>query len=346
MKKFIVLKIVFLLLISSLDAQDSLIVKSLFMARDFGAYFLADHYAPIIKTGGGLTRITREYDVAAEPRNIVFFAEPVLGAQLPIFYRQKTACRFAISMPVSFSVWWDLSEERTAPILNTDYRFAFLEFNYSRNLNSNLIKNAGVRFIPLFHESTHIGDEYTLSRVRDSIPAQRINVSYETFELAFMINDPYNMKIRNSSFRMGAKFLHNPKKGYYTADTLDVSQQIQIMSSKRWVEPYIQYQFQNPDGWLSGKRMMFLLSVDFSLRVRYGYPVFYRNNSGDLVETAVNEGYRISCSSLAGWRVLKSNSEMSDLGVFLKAYTGINPHGQFRNNNNYNWIGLTVTYEP
>ena len=183
-----------------LQAQDSLITKSFFKTRDFGNYFYSDKYAPITNIGIGAMLLLDTYDIGLERNGIVVVAEPILGVQLPIYYYKDAKKRWSLSVPISISVWFDFTEERTSPILNADYRFALLEFNYSLILNNSRINNIGLRFIPFFHESTHIGDELIISKLRDSIPVSRINVSYETFELAVIINDPFNKKVKKRCY--------------------------------------------------------------------------------------------------------------------------------------------------
>lgn len=285
------------------------------------------------------------YDIGLERNGIVVVAEPILGVQLPIYYYKDAKKRLSLSVPISISVWFDFTEERTSPILNADYRFALLEFNYSRILNNSRINNIGLRFIPFFHESTHIGDELIISKLRDSIPVSRINVSYETFELAVIINDPFNKKVKNHSARIGAKFLWNPKKGYYTADSLEMSDQIEINPSNRWIEPYLQYQFQNPNGWLSNNKLMFIFSQDFYLRVRYGYGLYYRDKSGDVNYGELGEAYQLCSTTMLGWKFYNSKKEISNTGVFIKIYWGLNPHGQFRNIPKYPWVGFNWVYD-
>jgi hypothetical protein len=251
-----------------------------------------------------------------------------------------------LSIPISFSVWFDFTEKRTSPILNTDYRFALLELNYLHKLPNSKIKNIGFRFIPFFHESTHLGDELVIARINDTISTERarINVSYETFELSTIINDPCDQKIRNHALRIGAKFLWNSGKGYYTLDTLENLPGVNIKPSKRWIEPYLQYQFQNPDGWLSNKKMMFMFSQDFSLRVRYGYPFTYFE-AGKFVTEELREAYQLCSNTFVGWKFLNAQNEISNTGIFLTLYLGINPHGQFRNFPVYPWLGINFIHD-
>ncbi|NPD86386.1 DUF1207 domain-containing protein [Lentimicrobium sp. L6] len=328
-----------------LQAQDTLIAKSFFKKRDFGQYFYSDRYAPITNVGIGAMALFDTYDIGLERNGVVPVAEPILGAQLPIYYFKDESKRWSLSIPISFSVWFDFTEERTSPILNTDYRFALLELNYTQILEDSKINNIGLRFIPFFHESTHIGDELIISKIRDSIPVSRINVSYETFELAFIINDAFGQKVKNHSARLGAKFLWNPQKGYYTADSLEISKSIEIPSSSRWIEPYLQYQYQNPDSWLSNNKMMFIFSQDFYLRVRYGYGSYFTNESEEVVFREIGEAYQLCSTTMLGWKFYNYKKELSNSGVFFKIYIGLNPHGQFRNIPKYPWVGLNWVYD-
>ena len=334
-----------ILMAMSLQAQETAVTKAFFKKRDFGNYFYSDAYAPITSIGIGMMPLFESYDLSEGRNEVVLAAEPKLGVQLPVYYYKDQFKRWSLSTPVSFSVLFDFAEERTAPILNTDYRFALLEFNYSRSLSGSAIKNIGFRFIPFFHESTHVGDELIIDKLRDSIPVARINVSYETFEIAAIINDPYNQKIKNHSARLGAKFLWNRKKGYYTADSLEMSNPLEIKPSKRWIEPYVQYQYQNPDSWLSNNKMMFVFSQDLLLRVRYEYPFYLKNQSGSIDYCDLGEAYQLCSTTMAGWKFYNEKNELSNSSLFFKFYWGINPHGQFRNIPTYVWMGINYVYD-
>lgn len=345
------IQLVAFLLISNAAFAQSDTISSFFKKRDFGQYFLSDHYAPIFRLGIGTSLTGFEYDINStlrEPNKQFVFAEPVLGVQVPIYYYKNDNQRLSISFPFSFSLWLDFTETRTAPVINTDYRFALAEINYHRTTTNSKIRNWGIKFIPYFHESTHIGDELTLVRVQDSIPTTRINVSYETFEIAFQINDSFDEKIKNRSLKIGGRFLWNPKVGFYDVDTTEVSpNDITINLSKRWIEPYFQMQTQNPNSKLSTKRMMFMTSLDLSLRVRFGYPVFYKDPTSPLWQKAeFGEAYQLSTNFLMGWKIYDNNDEPTGMGAFIKIYTGINPHGQFRNIPLFPYLGLHITYEP
>lgn len=329
----------------SADGQE--VDADFFRNRDFNQYFWADHYAPTNRVALGAAMGDYEYDIAREPRNVIPMAEPVLGTQIPIYYRSSAKSKFAISVPISFSVMFDFTEIRTAPIVNTDYRFAVLEFNYSHLLNSRTFRNIGFKFIPFFHESTHLGDEITIVRVAVGVPTTRINLSYETFEFGVVLNDSYGEVVKNHQFGLTSKFLWNPHKGYYSVDTLEVASDLAIERSKRSMELDFNYQYQNPDFFLSNKRMMFTLSQYFQYAVRLGYPYYYRNHSNTaVIEETKGEGYELSSNTLLGWQMLNKDGQLSGLGVFFRAYFGRNYHGQFRNIPRYPWTGVSIIFDP
>lgn len=69
-------------------------------------------------------------------------------------------------------------KDESAPIVDTDYRFGFMmKFQYGLTETSWL----GVRLTPWAHESTHVGDEYTI--IASRVPGfERINPSFEYLE--------------------------------------------------------------------------------------------------------------------------------------------------------------------
>jgi len=326
-------------------AQKGETTTTLFQQRTFGKYFISDYYAPIVNLSSGFALNNDEYNLNEERDDkYILLAEPILGTEIPVYLRHTPKSAFSISFPTSFSVFFDFLEDRTAPILNTDYRVGIAEMNYLRHLNKGFIKNFGVKFVPIFHESTHIGDELTIYRRDDSIPTARINPSYESFELAFMLNDANSTIERNHSLKIGSRFLFKPKeKGWYAVSSLEADS-ASILPSKRGFEPYLQYQFQDPIGFLASKNVMFVVSIEARMRVRFGYDIYERDASGGLVEIENEEAFQASFNMLAGWR-FTNKSELRRLGVYLRAYAGVNPHGQFRNLPDYQFFGLSFVYE-
>lgn len=314
-----------------------------FRAKDFSKYLWSDHYASNMRVNVGLGLNFSEYNINSNRTSrYVMYNETVAGGAIPIYNAHIGKNRWAVQTPISFSVWFDFTEERTAPILNTDYRFAPLEFSYNREVEWGFIRNFGIDFIPFFHESTHIGDELTLDRIQDSLPITRVNVSYETFEFAFRINDAMEKVKFNWSVRLGARFLWNKEKGWYSVTKYD-SDTTKFIPSVRWIEPYIQYEAYYPDSYFSFGKMVFCISAEARSRVKFGYPFYYQSDI-ETTEITNEEDYKLSLNAMVGWRVMDSQHQFTGLGLFLRFYRGINYHGQFRNLPEYEFYGTSFIY--
>ncbi len=343
-KNIFSLSCLILLSCSVFSQQTDVDSSAWFLTRDYGKYFKADHYAPIISisTGIGLNNIEYNIDLSRTNKYIPI-NETILGGDIPIYQKLWNDDAISFSFPLSFSLFFDFSEIVTAPILNTDYRGALLEINYLHKFNHRMIKNIGVKFIPLFHESTHIGDELTIARIAAESEIIRVNVSYESMNLAITLNDPLNEDIKNRMYRIGAKFLLNPTKGWYTFSKYEGDVTL-VNPSSRWIEPYFQYQYQSSDCFFSFGNSMFVLSSDLSFRVKFSYP-YHADDITTLTLVKTTEHYLPSYTVLAGWHFFNSVNELSNVGLYLHAYSGINYHGQFRNLPNYQFYGVSITYD-
>jgi hypothetical protein len=88
-----------------------------------------------------------------------------------------SSATFGLWTPVDFHMVQSLSAE-SMPILNTDFRYSIV-FRATAPVREHWI---GVK-AAVGHESTHIGDEITISRIEQTSPFFRVNVSYEYWEL-------------------------------------------------------------------------------------------------------------------------------------------------------------------
>jgi len=313
-----------------------------FKKRDFNAPLYADHYAPVTRIGFSLMPAKDDYDIRTEKSRFVLYNEPVLGIALPVALHQGNNWHWAVSMPISFSVWFDFLEARTSPILNTDYRVGVLEWDAFFELSNMPFRNVGIRWIPLLHESTHLGDELTIERLRNALPITRINVSYEVMDIALLINQPQSEK-QNHMFALGSRILWDARKGWYRADPLE-SDTSKVPPSYRSAEPYFQYQWQNPSSFL-GYGGLWILSIDLSLRVRYAYP-WYEKRGSLWIEHVQQEAYEPCVNLLAGYRWRSNDGALSNIFTYVRLYWGINYHGQFRNLGNFPAVGVGVAYRP
>lgn len=313
-----------------------------FKKRTFNAPLYADHYAPLTRIGFSVMPAKDDYDIRTEKSRFVLYNEPVLGIALPIALHRDRTWQWSLSIPISFSVWFDFLEARTSPILNTDYRVGVLEWNAFFELSNMPFRNIGIRWVPLLHESTHLGDELTIERLRNGLPITRINVSYEVMDIAFLLNQPKGEE-QNHMFELGARILWDARKGWYRADPLE-SDTSKVMKSRRSAEPYFRYQWQKPSAFL-GYEGLWVLSVDMSMRVRYAYP-WYEKRDNLWVEHPQQEAYEPSMNLLAGYRWRSNDGTLSNTFTYVRLYWGINYHGQFRNLGNFPVLGVGVAYRP
>lgn len=337
---------------SSAQVTKDSIRSRYFRQRDFAKYFISDSYAPTPQVQAGMGTNKPEYNIAPERTTYYLpYNQTDFGAEIPFFTRvkysdSKLKFKFSISTPIAARIWFDFTEPSTRPVLNTDYQYAPLEFNYLRAVYNSIIHNYVIKLLPFFHESSHLGDEITLYKRQDTVPVNWVNVSYETAELAVTLNDVNGKLTNNSAFKIGLKVLLNPGRGWYSLrnEKGDTSKQI---SSTHVFETYLQFQRQAAKGFLASDKFIRMFSVELRSRVQYGYPTYPGKNetSDDWQRYTYSEKYMLCINGYAGWKFNFSNALSPRLGAYLKGYYGINPYGQFRNINNYQFLGLSLVYE-
>ena len=149
-----------------------------------------------------------------------FAWQVTLGREIPIVGWETRSAPFGslftagqwglgVWVPISFHVIEDFKDESN-PIVDTDYRFGvMLKSQIGLPKQSRL----SIRFVPWAHESTHLGDEYTL--VASKRPDfERINVSHEYWE--YGISYERSLRSRSSlKLRHGGIVLWG-SDGYYS----------------------------------------------------------------------------------------------------------------------------------
>jgi len=212
----------------------------------------------------------------------------------------------------------------SADVINTDFRIG-------GGLASRLptrLKNISLRY-KFFHESTHIGDEFTLTAVADST-FRRYNVSYEAHEF-FISVDRYSPTVTNRrrpvywrAYAMGRLLT----KGFAFDDFRDRSRAKALKTAGRGElqlgsEIFVRgrssaaTEGQKLNNFL--KRVFapqyWVIAADFYRRDKYAVIAPKRMWSYNLVLGPVYGNY------FNGTRTSK---------LFLNYYSGVNPHGQFR----------------
>ena len=221
---------------------------------------------------------------------------------------------------VDFHMLEDL-DDPSAPIINTDYRFAFANLKAQYGVSE--LSQVGLR-VQMGHESTHLGDEYSLAAVQD--PAfRRINVSYEWLDAALSLeqNDGY------TSFRGGVVMTFPFGDPYFGTDTINGSI---VQETSNWWEPYVGFQ-KRMEVTLLGKAREVYVSTDVRWKTIYDY---------DRTATSGPEDRQWSVNLLIGatGELRSRDPGLGRVSPYFRFYSGVNPHGQFRNQRSFRIFGL------
>lgn len=226
-------------------------------------------------------------------------------------------------IPISFHVIEDFKDVSN-PIVDTDYRFGFmLKFQkaYERI-------RFGVRFVPWNHESTHLGDEYTIF-ASESRDFERINVSYENWEYGISVegeelfSDGDSWKLRTGGRKPWGE------DGYYS-DHLLGSEEKTLTPSSANFEPSLglEYRFSEWRG-----RQTYV-SVDARYQTVYTYHQAPENPE----ERQWSSNWQIGRAVSEGTRGVPLKQ------YFVQAYWGVNPYGQLRSQKDYWSAGLGFVF--
>jgi len=259
------------------------------------------------------------------------FIETHLGVDLPVLYYADNLkkLKFSLDGEIGNILLIDMFEENTAPVINTDYFFG-LRAGVVKYIDRGLIKNIGMKIIPVFHESTHIGDEFSLHGINEIPGFKRINISYEAWEIAAVLNDPDTISTNLFSVKAGIQGLWNRSKGYYVTDTLETKGVI-VPPGKKNMEFHVQFNIQRTEGALCSDSWMQVLSMEIRNRIQFSY------------DDAIPEKRTWNYNIYFGYdRISKSRGR--NIGFYLRYYTGIIPNGQFRNTGGYRYVGLGIVY--
>lgn len=296
-----------------------------FTSRDFNKPFVSEISSTLNNLSFGLVESTK---ISGRDVKKLTVNEVHLGVDLPLLYSNKNNFNWALSIPISTHMVWYPLEEITAPIINNDYRFG-LSFTGHYKLNNKFLKNISFEIKPFAHESTHLGDEFTITGFQDDENFYRVNITYEYYEFSITLNDPEVLNENTLSLRMGYMGLINPKNGYYTIFENEIGGN-KLYPSKRRGEFYFDLDYQKVTGFLTSKRWKPNISLELRNRVKYDY-----TNSKD--------EDRVWCfNSYTGYSYIpKKANSVKSIGHYIRYYYGLNPHGQFRNGTCY-FIGYSV----
>lgn len=306
--------------------------------------FWADMHSTLIRAEAAIALNSPEYDFGNNGSIYRPYIFSNLGADLPLWSGnfRNNKMGVGITLPFMIDVWMDFFERSTAPVINTSYRFGGPEFSFIHRFNKGFFKNYVIRFTPIKHECTHIGDELTIFRKNAGLPLTRINVSYNYSELILTINDPENSVKSNHSFRLGFMLLHNFNNGWYNI-MKEEGDESKVVPSKSPYEFYLQYQYQTKTG---KNNFQGIVSFEIRNRVKYSYPSYYTDKNENWIENKIPEYRSFTFNAFAGIRYINSRQGyLSRIGIGIRGYQGINPYGQFRSQTVFNQLGLALIFE-
>lgn len=234
--------------------------------------------------------------------------------------------------PVSIHMVEDFKDESN-PILNTDYRFSGM-VKFQRGLSETW--QLGARF-QAGHESTHLGDEFSLAGRRVHPDFERVNVSYEYWEYGVSVDhqtdsdEPHRFVLR-----YGGIGLFDGEKGYYDSVLLEPPGR-RVTKSVNNFEHSLGFQ------WIHDRTIPRLgpfgpfVSADLRLRTVYSY-----HKASDTEPDPTQP----SLNLLVGIRRVERRFLEKGLpDIFFRFYQGVNPNGQFRSQRRYTQYGVGIIVE-
>ena len=292
--------------------------------------FISEIRSTVVKTEFAfINKLDKNYyisDYTGRP-----FIETHLGVDIPLLNYSNPAgdFKFNLSGEIGNILLIDMFEDITAPVINTDYFFG-LRAGAIKYLDNGPVKNIGMKLVPLFHESTHLGDEFSIHGFNDIPDFTRVNISYEAWDIGFVINDPDTIRTNLFSLKAGVQGLWGAGEGYYVTDTLE-TKGYQVPPGEKNLEYYLQFNLQRSNGFLCSDRLMNIASLEIRNRVQFSYI------------QGIPEEREWNYNLYFGWKLMTERANRN-IGLYLRYYSGIIPNGQFRNTDGYRYIGLSIIY--
>ena len=277
-----------------------------------------------------------EFLVTPDERRFVWDID--VGAEMPIvgWESQSMAAGELVAgahavglwFPISFHMIEDLAGDESNPIINNDYRFGLMG-KAAYGLTDS--RSVGLR-LHVGHESTHLGDEFSIAGQR-AFPQsfERINVSWEYLDVTgqlrqILSNDHWY------SIRLGVTSTLPLRDTYYSTGqgSLTESPRGEVTPSRNWFDPHVGVEYE-AEG-LLGQVGSVYASTEIRWRSIYDYhkPV-----------TGAAEDRQMSINFVIGAR--KSGySQLGRFSPFVRFYQGVNPHGQFRNQRDFSFVGFGI----
>jgi hypothetical protein len=195
-----------------------------------------------------------------------------------------------------------------------------------------------------FHESTHLGDEYSIAAEQKYLngdPAfagfRRINVSYTAAELFMALDDWRPRSVPGIEYkRIYGGYRRLNGDGYTTDAPPPFTTHIDKNEFQVGGETYIRYGdnigLPTADRRFFYRPQFFVIAMDAFKRDQYDY--------GSSLMHPLHWSFNTIAGVMYGDPFLGENT----FRYFLNYYTGLNPHGQFRNGETH-YLGLNVAFD-
>jgi hypothetical protein len=262
-----------------------------------------------------------------------------VGAELPIFGWESGPGAGARVGAGSFGagLWFGVGfhmiedfVDASNPIINTDYRFggigkAQYGLSATRWVSGRLL---------LGHESTHLGDEFSLAG-QETYPGafERINVSWEYIDFSVRYEQQNRWSTRAAS--VGLTSTLPPDDSYYSVDASSATRSPigPVVESGNSIDPYLGLEYTRPALRPEGTGFLAEWGWYGSLEARYRSVYDYHRTSA-----GVAEDRQLSANLIVGAQ--KLGGQFTRVSPFVRVYQGVNPHGQFRNQRDFTLVGL------
>lgn len=256
-----------------------------------------------------------------------------LGAEIPLFGRkfENDLEGFGFWIPIDFHMVEDFVDD-SAPIVNTDYRFGFMA-KVRRTVAED---RAWAVRVFVGHESTHLGDEFSIVGQRVfRREFERIDVSWEFLDVGVLYEWPGPREKSTWNVRAGATMTLPFGDTYYSTspDSITQSPRGPVTESKNWIDPYAGLEVTWIEAFKPRRTVGYDIYLSTELRWRSVYD--YHKTRPDAAEDR-----QTSLNLILGIKENGSGRVIGRASPFIRFYNGVNPHGQFRNQKSYTEMGI------
>jgi hypothetical protein len=309
----------------------------LFQRRAYFTPALSDPRAAILKIAFPARAASVPFAEHARPGTVW---DITMGQELPLVGVQTSTLAgewldaghlgAGLWLPVGFHMIEDLGKDRSNPVLNVDYRFGLMakaQLGLPWAPAGDFTGSVVAVQVHVGHESTHVGDEFTLNALDAYGDAfRRVNVSYQFVEPGVMVG----VRWPTWRGRLLARCLFVAFTGsdsWYSPD-LEQPRGAMVAPSRRNYEPSLSVEATTEWPWRP------FLSLDLRPRTVYDY---------DRASGRDGEGFQWSVNALGGIRP-PAETWGGLTHLYLRAYYGVNPAGQFREQRDWWLLGLGLAF--